>query len=131
MSSPLTLYRRILRLHKAHLPPSLRSLGDSYLRSEFRLHKSVTDQPKLTSFLTEWSRYASKLESDAASLSSDPKSKSDWGESLADVELTHDQLQQLKKMHEEATKIAGIEQEQIDSSLGDDVKVDFNPSSRK
>eukprot|EP00519_Triparma_laevis_P001912 CAMPEP_0182515974 /NCGR_PEP_ID=MMETSP1321-20130603/39330_1 /TAXON_ID=91990 /ORGANISM="Bolidomonas sp., Strain RCC1657" /LENGTH=42 /DNA_ID= /DNA_START= /DNA_END= /DNA_ORIENTATION= len=40
-SSPgLLLYRRILRLHR-FLPPHMKDLGDTYVRSEFALHKSA------------------------------------------------------------------------------------------
>lgn len=38
---PLQLYRRILRVHRRKLEPEMRVLGDSYVKSEFRLHKNV------------------------------------------------------------------------------------------
>lgn len=38
---PLQLYRRILRVHRRKLQPEMRVLGDSYVKSEFRLHKNV------------------------------------------------------------------------------------------
>lgn len=37
---PLQLYRRILRVHRK-LDPEMRVLGDSYVRNEFRAHRSV------------------------------------------------------------------------------------------
>ena len=40
---PLQLYRRILRVHRK-LDPEMRVLGDSYVKAEFRAHRSV-DNP--------------------------------------------------------------------------------------
>jgi hypothetical protein len=37
---PLQLYRRILRVHRK-LDPEMRVLGDSYVKNEFRAHRSV------------------------------------------------------------------------------------------
>ena len=56
----MPLYRRILRLHR-FLPPDLRSLGDSYVSSEFRLHRK-SDGAQLQSFLGQWDGYARGLE---------------------------------------------------------------------
>lgn len=41
---PIPLYRRILRAHRHKLDPQMRLLGDEYVKSEFRAHKSV-DNP--------------------------------------------------------------------------------------
>ncbi|KAJ6160976.1 Succinate dehydrogenase assembly factor 3 [Penicillium chermesinum] len=38
--SPLQLYRRILRVHRK-LDPEMRVLGDSYVKKEFRAHKTA------------------------------------------------------------------------------------------
>lgn len=38
---PLQLYRRILRVHRRKLQPEMRVLGDSYVKSEFRAHKTA------------------------------------------------------------------------------------------
>lgn len=37
---PLQLYRRILRVHRK-LDPEMRVLGDSYVKKEFRAHRSA------------------------------------------------------------------------------------------
>ena len=37
----LSLYRKILRAHEAHLPETHRELGDTYVRTEFRLHRDA------------------------------------------------------------------------------------------
>lgn len=62
MSTPsaIPLYRRILRLHR-FLPPDLRSLGDSYVSSEFRLHRKA-EGSQLKGFLGQWEGYAVGLE---------------------------------------------------------------------
>lgn len=41
---PLQLYRRILRIHRKKLDPTMRVLGDEYVKSEFRAHRS-TENP--------------------------------------------------------------------------------------
>jgi hypothetical protein len=41
---PIPLYRRILRVHRKKLDPEMRILGDSYVKSEFRAHRS-TENP--------------------------------------------------------------------------------------
>ncbi|GAB1203129.1 hypothetical protein APSETT445_001755 [Aspergillus pseudonomiae] len=61
---PLQLYRRILRVHRKKLDPEMRILGDSYLKSEFRAHRSVENPLHIIGFLTEWQLYAQKLEGD-------------------------------------------------------------------
>lgn len=46
------LYKLIFKLHKS-LPEELRQIGNGYVRTEFKLHKSATpDQAK--TFLAEW-----------------------------------------------------------------------------
>uniref|UniRef100_A0A8C9UKE0 Succinate dehydrogenase assembly factor 3 n=1 Tax=Spermophilus dauricus TaxID=99837 RepID=A0A8C9UKE0_SPEDA len=42
-----SLYRRILQLHRV-LPPDLKSLGDQYVKDEFRRHKTIgSDEAQL------------------------------------------------------------------------------------
>ena len=53
------LYVDIRRLHRK-LPPALKYIGNGYIRSEFRLHKTAKDQ-HLQSFLQAWSQYGSDL----------------------------------------------------------------------
>ena len=38
---PIPLYRRLLRCHRKYLDREMRLLGDSYIKSEFRSHRSV------------------------------------------------------------------------------------------
>ncbi|KAG5929651.1 hypothetical protein E4U53_002401 [Claviceps sorghi] len=62
---PLSLYRRLLRAHRKHLPAEMRLLGDEYVKAEFRLHRAVDNPAHLIGFLTEWQLYAQKIEGEA------------------------------------------------------------------
>ncbi|KAG2017545.1 acetate non-utilizing protein 9 [Coprinopsis cinerea AmutBmut pab1-1] len=57
---PIPLYRRILRVHR-NLPPEMRSLGDVYVKSEFRRHQKVTNSGHLLGFLSQWKRYLDEM----------------------------------------------------------------------
>ena len=52
MQSVKRLYKIIFQLHKS-LPVELQQIGNSYVRSEFKLHKNASpDHVKI--FMTEW-----------------------------------------------------------------------------
>ncbi|SMN20120.1 similar to Saccharomyces cerevisiae YDR511W ACN9 Protein of the mitochondrial intermembrane space, required for acetate utilization and gluconeogenesis [Maudiozyma saulgeensis] len=53
---PLMLYRRILRAHRV-LPEVQRSIGDKYVKNEFKLHKDVDNPLHIVGFLTSWQDY--------------------------------------------------------------------------
>ncbi|CAB4375799.1 unnamed protein product [Rhizophagus irregularis] len=57
---PLILYRQILRTHRL-LPLSLRSLGDDYVKAEFRRHKDVANPIQIVGFIDQWQVYLDKL----------------------------------------------------------------------
>ena len=57
----LSLYRRLLRLHRKVLPDELRQVGDKYLAQEFRAHKDVDDFAQISTFMREWADYAAQL----------------------------------------------------------------------
>ncbi|KAI0749831.1 ACN9-domain-containing protein [Daedaleopsis nitida] len=57
---PLPLYRRILRAHR-HLPYEMRSLGDDYVKAEFRRHKETTNKVHIIGFLSQWKVYLDQL----------------------------------------------------------------------
>jgi hypothetical protein len=59
---PIPLYRRILRSHRKHLPREMRLLGDEYVKSEFRAHRSTENPVHIIGFLTEWQGYAQQVE---------------------------------------------------------------------
>ncbi|KAI5292634.1 acetate non-utilizing protein 9 [Ascosphaera acerosa] len=96
---PLQLYRRILRTHRRKLPAEMRLLGDQYVRSEFRLHKSIDNPVHIVGFLTEWQVYAQKLEGDTWR---DEKIDEGFLEHLSDQ-----QIGQLYELMQAARKPAG------------------------
>ena len=55
---PLYLYRRILRVHRRKLDPEMRILGDLYVKSEFRAHKSVENPVHIVRCV--WYKWAEK-----------------------------------------------------------------------
>mmetsp|Transcript_7451 Transcript_7451/g.8565 ORF Transcript_7451/g.8565 Transcript_7451/m.8565 type:complete len:109 (-) Transcript_7451:1322-1648(-) len=60
----VTLYRRLLRLHRQKLPFHMRQMGDSYIKKEFRDHQDA--KPEFVGpFIREWTKYADTLESQA------------------------------------------------------------------
>lgn len=59
---PIPLYRRLLRAHRKYLPQEMRLLGDEYIKSEFRAHRSTDNPVHIVGFLTEWQLYAQKIE---------------------------------------------------------------------
>jgi putative lipoic acid-binding regulatory protein len=97
-SKILSLYRSIRRIHETSLPTNLRDIGNKYLQSEFRTLKDTT---KMTSkhfqnFMSEWEKYRQQL------LQSQKESK--FGKPLpTDVQLTAEQQEQLRKLHQEVT----------------------------
>lgn len=60
---PLPLYRRILRVHRT-LPVEMKSLGDQYVKDEFKRHQSIDNPLQIVGFLTQWKVYLDGLEKD-------------------------------------------------------------------
>ncbi len=86
---PIPLYRRLLRAHRTYLPPEMRLLGDSYIKSEFRAHRDVENPVHIVGFLSEWQTYAQRVEGEA------------WrGEKLDMGKLDKMSDQQLGQLHE-------------------------------
>ncbi|KAJ4290925.1 hypothetical protein N0V90_010121 [Kalmusia sp. IMI 367209] len=73
---PIPLYRRLLRAHRK-LPKEERTVGDLYIKAEFRAHKDVDNPVHIIGFLTEWQLYAQMLEGDAWKDAKMDKSKID------------------------------------------------------
>lgn len=109
LQSPSQLFRSILRAHKRHLPTDLRSLGDTYVKQEFRLHKTAKPE-QVQRFMTEWNNYLDQLLVTARAQESMRVGSIDnqvfaFGKDLPpDVELSSEQRQQLEKLREEAAK---------------------------
>mmetsp|Transcript_4236 Transcript_4236/g.10999 ORF Transcript_4236/g.10999 Transcript_4236/m.10999 type:complete len:124 (+) Transcript_4236:101-472(+) len=108
------LYRSILRAHKRYLPSEMKELGDSYVKSEFKLFKQVTNEVQLNEFFIQWNQYLNQLMQTARRKESisagslESSSNSTFGKHLpADVSLTDEQMMQLEKLKEE-TERAGI-----------------------
>lgn len=53
---PLQLYRQILRAHRK-LPFDQKSLGDMYVKAEFRAHKNIDNPLQIIGFLSSWQKY--------------------------------------------------------------------------
>jgi len=52
----LRLYKDILRTHQAKLPPTIRVIGDIYVKEEFRKHYKA-DQKYKVQFIEQWTMY--------------------------------------------------------------------------
>lgn len=59
---PIPLYRRLLKSHHS-LPVEMKSLGDAYVKDEFRRHKELDNPLQIVGFLTQWKVYLDNLES--------------------------------------------------------------------
>uniref|UniRef100_A0A6U3QXF5 Succinate dehydrogenase assembly factor 3 n=1 Tax=Ditylum brightwellii TaxID=49249 RepID=A0A6U3QXF5_9STRA len=121
----LSLYRSILRAHSKHLPPEMRNLGDAYVKSEFRLHRTVNSDGQLTQFMDAWKLYLDQIQVTARAKESlnsgvldndrgggtslggsSGESPFGFGKSLpTDIDLNDEQMSQLEKLREEAAKV--------------------------
>lgn len=50
---PISLYRRLFRAHRKHLPAEMRVLGDEYIKAEFRAHRKIDNPAHLVKSLAE------------------------------------------------------------------------------
>ncbi|XP_015266432.1 PREDICTED: succinate dehydrogenase assembly factor 3, mitochondrial [Gekko japonicus] len=99
------LYRMILRLHRA-LPLELKTLGDQYVKDEFRRHKSVSFT-EAQRFLQEWENYATMLGEQTSQNEESSPNKPHFGSHLPEEKLEAlrgEQLGQLQELMQEATK---------------------------
>mmetsp|Transcript_7819 Transcript_7819/g.16736 ORF Transcript_7819/g.16736 Transcript_7819/m.16736 type:complete len:127 (-) Transcript_7819:3047-3427(-) len=113
----LSLYKSLLRAHEKFLPQEMRQLGDAYVKSEFRLHKSVTKPEQLQQFFKEWNGYLAHIEqtgrerqlksaglTDAGNRGKSNNNNVNFGrDAPAHIELNEEQQSQLQKLREEAT----------------------------
>ncbi|XP_048367874.1 succinate dehydrogenase assembly factor 3, mitochondrial [Sphaerodactylus townsendi] len=100
-----SLYRIILRLHRA-LPLELKTLGDQYVKDEFRRHKSV-GSAEAQCFLQEWENYATMLGQQTNQNEDSSPNKPRFGSHLPEEKLEalrDEQLGQLQELMQEATK---------------------------
>eukprot|EP00568_Trieres_chinensis_P015537 CAMPEP_0183321458 /NCGR_PEP_ID=MMETSP0160_2-20130417/68927_1 /TAXON_ID=2839 ORGANISM="Odontella Sinensis, Strain Grunow 1884" /NCGR_SAMPLE_ID=MMETSP0160_2 /ASSEMBLY_ACC=CAM_ASM_000250 /LENGTH=132 /DNA_ID=CAMNT_0025488401 /DNA_START=54 /DNA_END=452 /DNA_ORIENTATION=+ len=125
-AAALSLYRSILRAHADYLPREMRGLGDAYVKSEFRLHRSVKDSRQLQQFYGGWTEYLEGIRQtgrarSAASAGTLDGVRSDangkdmeegmkFGKHMPDNEaLTEEQEQRLGQLRREAAKADSIE----------------------
>ncbi|KAK7605864.1 acetate non-utilizing protein 9 [Phyllosticta paracitricarpa] len=105
---PIPLYRRILRAHRNKLDTQMRLLGDEYVKSEFRAHKSVENPMHIIGFLTEWQMYAQQLEGDS------------WrGEKMDKSKIDKMSDQQIGQLYELMQAIRNQELNENDPDRGD------------
>ncbi|KLO06829.1 ACN9-domain-containing protein [Schizopora paradoxa] len=57
---PIPLYRRILRSHR-YLPRDMRSLGDVYVKDEFKRHRKIDNPVHIIGFLSQWKMYLDEI----------------------------------------------------------------------
>eukprot|EP00743_Colponemidia_sp_Colp-15_P010914 GILK01012096.1.p1 GENE.GILK01012096.1~~GILK01012096.1.p1 ORF type:complete len:109 (-),score=10.43 GILK01012096.1:102-428(-) len=95
----LVLYREILRLHQKKLPATMKELGDTYVRAEFRAHHGPnTTPPQYQQFMNAWFSYVQTLRSQ----------KDDIGRDLHDIDienLNDEQRGKLQQLRQEARKL--------------------------
>ena len=102
-SNILSLYKIILRLHQ-RLPLDLKTLGDLYVKSEFKLHKNCAPD-FVPQFVQQWTAYATNLHKQLENSSSEKKS---LGKDLMPEHLdtfSEDQILQLIELMKETTKV--------------------------
>jgi Complex1_LYR-like len=117
-SRAFNLYRSILRAHSKYLSFEMKELGDAYVKSEFRQHKSVTKKEHLDQFFSAWEQYLDQIlmtarakeavstgALDAPEMETFFSDPFEFGRNLPeDVELTDEQVAQLNKLREEVIK---------------------------
>ena len=50
----MTLYRNLMKLQIRKVPEDLRTLGDLYIKQEFRLHLDKASEDQMGKFLVGW-----------------------------------------------------------------------------
>ncbi|KAI7880253.1 uncharacterized protein EV154DRAFT_428920 [Mucor mucedo] len=122
LMAPLKLYREILRSHRS-LPAAMRSLGDDYVKAEFKRHKDIENPAHIVGFVSQWQSYLDMMQSqtkplpeDSVAPSHDPLVRSfnnpieGWGkkmdEGLLD-KMSDEQLGQLYELRSEVKKSLG------------------------
>ncbi|XP_067860301.1 succinate dehydrogenase assembly factor 3, mitochondrial [Heptranchias perlo] len=99
------LYKRLLLLHRL-MPADLRTLGDQYVRDEFRRNKTAGLR-ETERFMKEWEVYADVLQAQAMESVMHPMQKVQYGADLTTDKLksfSGEQIGQLYELMQEATK---------------------------
>jgi hypothetical protein len=61
LHSGLRLYYNILKLHRRDLPEKMRSIGDYYVRQEFKHHHDNPQTEFYQKFYTKWEQYYQEM----------------------------------------------------------------------
>jgi len=95
------LFKMCLRLHRS-LPHAMRSIGDAYVREEFRRHKDVKGEEAKV-FLQAWTKYAVTLRTQLDAKGQQNTFGEGLSSSLLDA-LSEEQITQLYSLYEEIHK---------------------------
>ncbi|KAJ2003697.1 hypothetical protein GGI04_002877 [Coemansia thaxteri] len=121
MANPLHLYRSILRVHR-FIPREMRFVGDQYVRSEFRSHRTVGDKRYLEPFFAQWTAYLHALQAQTAeadarcNVNGSPHSSigAHLDPSIADM-LEDDKAEQLLELHRASARLDTPEHEAVET----------------
>lgn len=103
LATVFRLYRQVMRVHRAKLPPPLCVLGNSYAQEEFRRHlKGNTTAAQWKEFGQQWQRYTAMLVGEADLEDSSGEIPDDMLRSMNDEQRA--QLEKLKAAAEELVK---------------------------
>jgi hypothetical protein len=97
-SRGVRLYRSILKEHRNRLPPNMRTMGNSYVKNEFKLHKNAKPE-QLVRFFEGWTKYLEDLQGRS----------SGFGKKLSDEEqavLSPEQQAKLEELKREIDRDA-------------------------
>lgn len=96
------------------MPTEIRLLGDTYVRSEFKLHKPVTNEAQIEAFFVAWEQYLGQMMATARRRgaveagvleSKEEVEEAGFGQHLPlDLELSDEQKAQLEKLREETSQ---------------------------
>lgn len=106
----LSLYQAILRAHRLVLDPIMRDMGDTYVRDEFKRHKTATPQ-FLQPFFEQWLQYLADLKQMSQQQQGDAQGQQQQvriGRDLTPSEqqaLSDEQSKQLSELQRESQKI--------------------------
>lgn len=93
---PIPLYRRLLRVHRNVLSYEMRSLGDNYLKDEFKRHKKIENPLQIVGFLGQWKVYLDELEESA--MSNAGKSEGDKKRFFEGRKLEVEQFEKVRRL---------------------------------
>lgn len=95
----LSMYRQLLRVHRAKLPGPLRSIGDSYVQEEFRRHlRGKTTPQQWQEFGAQWGDYLAMMQGKPSGISTPEVEMDVLGQ------LSPQQRQQLSQLKAELSR---------------------------